>query len=260
MISVSIHLTYIYRAILIANTIGYPEDTVYDWRFAVGIADGLPSPKMPGSSPEAVTLAQTTPNTTYYPEPYFIIPHDTLPLDDSKTSSQRNTSSESSDYCSSIERVQKLSIPARGVDGERASSYKSVDPEIKQEHSTAHRSEKERPSYRKRTRTAHNVIEQRYRDNLNTQIERLRLVLSESSWESTVRCTTGTYSSDSTSRYAPKAVVIETAASYIREVAAKSKEVFLSNESLQARVNVLEKEKNSQRIWIEQSSLLYQVV
>lgn len=195
----------------------------------------------------------STPDTTHYPEPYFVNSSDMSPLDSIDTSSQFGTPSESSVRRSSAGRVQKLSTPARAVASKRTSSYPGAVPAAKQEHAVAHAIKKERTSYRKRTRTPHNVIEQRYRDNLNTQIERLRLVLSDLPSDSTALCTTGTDASNTTSQYAPKAVVIETAASLIREMAAKNEQLSLSMENLQARFDMMEKISECQRRWIEHS-------
>ncbi|KXT01521.1 hypothetical protein AC578_4528 [Pseudocercospora eumusae] len=87
-----------------------------------------------------------------------------------------------------------------------------------------------------RGRVPHNLVERRYRDNLNHQIEALRLVLP--SLKDAVP-------SDETSfdhpRMPSKAVVISTAATYIKDMANERQRLISANEALQDQVGSLQK-------------------
>ncbi|EME89191.1 uncharacterized protein MYCFIDRAFT_181467 [Pseudocercospora fijiensis CIRAD86] len=87
-----------------------------------------------------------------------------------------------------------------------------------------------------RGRVPHNLVERRYRDNLNHQIEALRLVLP--SLKDAVP-------SDETSfdhpRMPSKAVVISTAATYIKDMENERQRLMAANGALQDQIGSLQK-------------------
>ncbi|KAM3419196.1 hypothetical protein BST61_g5140 [Cercospora zeina] len=89
-----------------------------------------------------------------------------------------------------------------------------------------------------RSRVPHNLVERRYRDNLNNQIESLRLTLP--SLRDAQPCT-GESEDVSSPRMPSKAVIIQTAASYIQDLQGERSRLRDSNKALQEQVSTLQK-------------------
>ncbi|KAF2166379.1 hypothetical protein M409DRAFT_66821 [Zasmidium cellare ATCC 36951] len=88
-------------------------------------------------------------------------------------------------------------------------------------------------------RIPHTIIERRYRDNLNTQIETLRLSLP--SLKNAYVCSPDVEDSALPPRLPSKAMIIATAATYIKEVEAERNAAFESVRELQAQVGDLQR-------------------
>ncbi|GIZ40054.1 hypothetical protein CKM354_000340800 [Cercospora kikuchii] len=89
-----------------------------------------------------------------------------------------------------------------------------------------------------RGRVPHNLVERRYRDNLNNQIESLRLTLP--SLRDAQPCT-GDYEDVSSPRMPSKAVIIQTAANYIQDLQGERSRLLEANKALQEQVSSLQK-------------------
>ncbi|KAF7185363.1 putative transcription factor sre2 [Pseudocercospora fuligena] len=96
----------------------------------------------------------------------------------------------------------------------------------------------QRPT-RPHRRIPHTIIERRYRDNLNTQIETLRLSLP--SLKNAYVCSPDVEDSALPPRLPSKAMIIATAATYIKELEAERNEAIEAVNSLQQQVNDLQK-------------------
>lgn len=88
-------------------------------------------------------------------------------------------------------------------------------------------------------RIPHTIIERRYRDNLNTQIETLRLALP--SLRNAYVCSPDVEDSALPPRLPSKAMIIATAATYIKELEAERNGAIEAVNSLQQQVNDLQK-------------------
>ncbi|KAK4508555.1 hypothetical protein PRZ48_002294 [Zasmidium cellare] len=90
-----------------------------------------------------------------------------------------------------------------------------------------------------RGRVPHNLVERRYRDNLNNQIESLRLTLP--SLKDAQPCTDITLEDTSSPRMPSKAVIISTAATYIKDMENERTRLLAANKALQEQVSGLQK-------------------
>ena len=122
----------------------------------------------------------------------------------------------------------------------------SSDSEDSQSGHTAHEAKTPYPQDRAATRPTrphrripHTIIERRYRDNLNTQIETLRLSLP--SLKNAYVCSPDVEDSALPPRLPSKAMIIATAATYIKELEAERNQAIDSVSSLQQQVNDLQK-------------------
>lgn len=87
-----------------------------------------------------------------------------------------------------------------------------------------------------RGRVPHNLVERRYRDNLNNQIESLRLTL-----PSLKDAQPGELDDVSSPRMPSKAVIISTAATYIKDMENERTRLLAANKALQEQVSSLQK-------------------
>lgn len=90
-----------------------------------------------------------------------------------------------------------------------------------------------------RGRVPHNLVERRYRDNLNNQIEALRLTLP--SLKDAVPCADISLEDTSSPRMPSKAVIISTAATYIKDMENERTRLLAANKALQEQVSSLQK-------------------
>lgn len=90
-----------------------------------------------------------------------------------------------------------------------------------------------------RGRVPHNLVERRYRDNLNNQIELLRLTLP--SLRDAQPCTAADYEDVSSPRMPSKAVIIQTAASYIQDMQNERTRLLDANQALQEQITSLQR-------------------
>lgn len=88
-------------------------------------------------------------------------------------------------------------------------------------------------------RVPHNLVERRYRDNLNNQIEALRMTLP--SLRDAQPCTPADLEDVSSPRMPSKAVIISTAATYIRDIENERTRLLAANTALQEQVTSLQK-------------------
>ncbi|CAK4033840.1 Sterol regulatory element-binding 1 [Lecanosticta acicola] len=87
-----------------------------------------------------------------------------------------------------------------------------------------------------RGRVPHNLVERRYRDNLNNQIESLRLTL-----PSLKDAQPGDLDDTASPRMPSKAVIISTAATYINDMENERTRLLAANKALQEQVSSLQK-------------------
>lgn len=90
-----------------------------------------------------------------------------------------------------------------------------------------------------RGRVPHNLVERRYRDNLNNQIESLRLTLP--SLKDAQPCTDVSLEDTTSPRMPSKAVIISTAATYIKDMETERVRLLAANKALQEQVSSLQK-------------------
>ncbi|KAF2207453.1 hypothetical protein CERZMDRAFT_102350 [Cercospora zeae-maydis SCOH1-5] len=146
------------------------------------------------------------------------------------TTPERN-SSKATDQSSDPECRHKMKRPATNSDEDspehantRPAAYRTISRDSRASLS--------------RGRVPHNLVERRYRDNLNNQIESLRLTLP--SLRDAQPCT-GDYEDVSSPRMPSKAVIIQTAANYIQDLQSERGRLLESNKTLQEQVNSLQK-------------------
>lgn len=122
-----------------------------------------------------------------------------------------------------------------------ATEPEETDPEISNaRHSNNYHSSLTRDALNKnRGRVPHNLVERRYRDNLNNQIESLRLTLP--SLKDAQPCTDITLEDTSSPRMPSKAVIISTAATYIKDMENERTRLLAANKALQEQVCGLQK-------------------
>ncbi|KAI5370006.1 Putative myc-type, basic helix-loop-helix (bHLH) domain-containing protein [Septoria linicola] len=159
--------------------------------------------------------------------------------------------SHTSDQQTTAQDCRKKSVPAKsnaaGTEHEMRNTMKrhATDPEsTATEESSIPRPPIHRTISRdsrasvSRGRVPHNLVERRYRDNLNHQIELLRLTLP--SLRDAQPCTAADYEDASSPRMPPKAVIIQTAASYIQDMQSERARLLNANQALQEQVTRLQ--------------------
>lgn len=88
-------------------------------------------------------------------------------------------------------------------------------------------------------RVPHNLVERRYRDNLNNQIEALRLTLP--SLRDAQPSSAADLEDTSSPRMPSKAVIISTAATYIKDIENERTRLLAANSALQEQISSLQK-------------------
>lgn len=121
-----------------------------------------------------------------------------------------------------------------------ATEPEEADPEISgRRPSYSSIASRDARSSQSRGRVPHNLVERRYRDNLNNQIESLRLTLP--SLKDAQPCTDIALEDTSSPRMPSKAVIISTAATYIKDMENERTRLLAANKALQEQVAGLQK-------------------
>lgn len=135
---------------------------------------------------------------------------------------------------------QRRPSPASGT-GRRSSVQHSHIGSAREHHHQGRRSSVQSISQQSsRTRVPHNLVERRYRDNLNNQIEQLRLTLPSLRDAQPSGCETEDIVTIGP-RMPSKAVIISTAATYIKDLETERERLLDATKALQGQVSSLQK-------------------
>lgn len=210
-----------------ATKLGYP-DGYFEWSGPSGLADNL---TVPDVSRGSVSLLER---------------HDVALLDSGIPPAQGNRDARSWPAGSQSYGAAALGQSALGDLGgteqtaSRSSSRSSPDATVKSTSESPQRKPKKHWSNVQRRRVPHHVIERRYRDNLNGQIERLRTCIPSLANE---RCSpTSDVEDDPMPIKCPsKAGVIVSAQTYIKELEEQQGRLYSDTRALREQVTGLQK-------------------